>query len=158
MEPSLKNYLKVNEIEFKEHKHKPLFKVSDSRELKKKIPGVPTKNLFLKDDKNNFYLICMHADKRADLKKIRKDLNVRKLYFGSPEDLKEHLKLTPGSVSIFGMIHSEKVTLLIDKEIWNAEITGFHPNINTSTLEIDRGSLRKFINSLKCEKRIIEIE
>src|SRR3989344_3877964 len=92
-------------------------------------------------------------------RKLKSLLEIKKLNFGSPEELKEKLNLTPGSVSIFGMINSKdsEVVLLIDKEVWDAEKTGFHPNINTSTLELNHEDLEKYYNSLSGEKSILKL-
>jgi Ala-tRNA(Pro) deacylase len=158
MDPKLKKYLEKEGIEYREHKHPAVFTVEESKKLKLAIPGVHTKNLFLKDDKGRFYLICMPALERLDTKSLRKSLGVGKLHFGSPEELKKELNLEPGSVSIFGMIHAKNVKLLLDKTVWEAEVTGFHPNINTATLEIDHKNLEKFWNSLDCEKETINLE
>jgi Ala-tRNA(Pro) deacylase len=158
MDKNLKSYFEKYGIEYKEHKHEAVFTVEESRFLKKHIPGMHTKCLFLKDDKKRFYLVALPAEKRLDMKSLRKRLRVQKLHFGSPEDLKERLNLSPGSVSIFGMIYSKDVRLLLDREVWLAERTGFHPNVNTATLEIDHNNLKKFYDSLHSEKEIIEIE
>ena len=74
-----------------------------------------------------------------------------------PEELKKEVNLTPGSVSIFGAINSKKVVLIIDKEVWNSDKCGFHPNINTSTLVLDHSNLEKYYNSLPNEKMILEL-
>ena len=158
MDSNLSNYLKEHKIEYKEHKHKAVFTVAESESIKKDIPGLHTKNLFLKDDSGFFYLVCMNAHKRLDIKALRKTLKVDKLHFASPEELKEHLHLTPGSVSIFGMIYSSSVLLLIDKEVWQADIIGSHPNINTATLEITHKDLEKFVKSLKAKYQIIGLD
>lgn len=157
MDTTLLNYLKERDITYIEHKHKAVFTVEESKSIKSLIPGMHTKNLFLKDDKGNFYLVCMNAHKRLNINFLRKKFNADKLHFGSSEELKNELNLTPGSVSIFGIIYSKNVHLIIDKEVWEAEITGFHPNINTSTLEIHHKDLEKFIQSLKSKPEIIEL-
>ena len=157
MDQNLKQYLRKHNIQYKFHEHPAVFTVEESKILKKDIPGLHTKSLFLKDDKARFYLVCMLADKRLDIKSLRKSLSLQKLHFASPEELKSELNLTPGSVSIFGMIYAKSTKLLLDKDIWNAEITCFHPNINTATLEITHENLEIFYNSLNCEKQIIEL-
>ena len=63
----------------------------------------------------------------------------------------------PGSVSIFGAIYSSEVMLILDKEVWDAEIVGFHPNVNTETLEIGHGGLEKYYNSLANRKEVVEL-
>lgn len=159
MEPTLKTYLEKHNIEYIEHNHKAVFTVEESKKVDKQMPGVfHTKNLFLKDENKKFFLVIMDAYKRLNLKELAKVLNAKKkLSFGSPQQLKKHLNLLPGSVSLFGMIYAKDVTLIIDKELWQAEKVGFHPNINTATLELTHKNLEKFVNSLKTEKHIIEL-
>lgn len=156
MEAKLENYLKENSVNYIFHEHPAIFTVEESKKLIKNKTYLHTKSLFLKDENRNFYLISLSADKRLDIKFLEKHLSVKKLKFGSPEELKEKLRLTPGSVSLFGMINSTDVFLIVDKEIWAAEKSGFHPNINTATLEIDHNNLQKFYNSLNCRKEIID--
>ena len=95
---------------------------------------------------------------RSLLKVLKEILNAKKkLFFASGEELKEKLNLTPGSVSIFGMIYASDVTLIIDKEIWESKRAGFHPNVNTATLELKHHDLENFYNSLKSHRMIIEL-
>jgi len=113
----------------------------------------------LKDEKNEFYLVGMSAEKRLDTKKLRKYLKVRKLHFANESDLLEMLKLKPGSVSIFGMINCNKknVKLILSSEVWEAEKVGFHPNINTATIVVTHENLKKYYDSLNCDKKILEL-
>ncbi|MCH7568165.1 MAG: hypothetical protein IIA87_01975 [Nanoarchaeota archaeon] len=159
MERKLKNYLEKNNVKYVLHKHPAVFTVKESKRLKKNIPGLNCKTLFLKDNKRKFYLVGMPADKRLDNKKLRAHLNIRKIRFGTVEELKDKVNLTPGSVSIFGMIYinSYNIKLILDKEVWESDVVGFHPNINTETLEIKHEDLEKFYNSLDCEKEVIEL-
>jgi len=159
MEKKLENYLEKHKINYILHKHKAVFSVEESRELKKEIPGFHCKCLFLRDSNGVFYLVGMPAEKRLDVKKFRKHFGMQKLHFGSADELKEKLGLTPGSVSIFGMINDDKkdVVLVIDKNVWDAGITGFHPNHNEATLEIKHDDLERFYKSLNCRKEIIEL-
>ena len=60
-------------------------------------------------------------------------------------------------LSIFGMIYAKTTKLILDLEVWDAEITGFHPNINTATLEISHPNLARFFESLPCEKEIVAL-
>ncbi len=159
MDKNLLAYLDNRGIKYKIHSHPAVFTVAESRALNAEIPGTfHTKNLFLKDEANNFFLVCMDARQRADLKYLKEKLQAKKkLYFASEFELKEHLKVTPGSVSIFSMVYAKKTTLVVDKQILDAERTGFHPNINTATLEIDTENLKKFLGTLKSEKIFLEL-
>src|SRR3989344_2519957 len=160
MEKKLLSYLKKHDIQFKEHFHPAVFTVEESINLKKQIPKIfHTKNLFLKDEAKKFYLVCMDAHEKLNLKALKEKLNAKKkISFATVEQLKECLNLTPGSVSIFGMIYAKEVSLIIDRKIWNAKKVGFHPNINTSTLEITHENLEKFCDSLLSKKLILDLE
>ncbi|HVY01915.1 MAG TPA: YbaK/EbsC family protein [Candidatus Nanoarchaeia archaeon] len=157
MEENLKKYLENNNIKFKEHKHKAVFTVAQSIAEGIKFSFAHTKNLFLTDKQGNFFLFCLQAEKRAPLKKVKSLFNVKELQFASPSDLKSELNLTPGSVSIFGLINNPSVSLVLDQELYDAPGVGFHPNINTSTLELSHDNFVKFYNSLPNKKVIIEI-
>ena len=155
----MKEYLEKNKINYVRHKHKAVFTVAESGKDENilKIPGLHCKTLFLKDDKGRVYLVGLPAHKRLDIKKLEKHLEVKKLRFGSAEELKEKTNLAPGSVSIFGAVYSAQVMLIIEKEVWDAEIVGFHPNVNTETLEIRHDDLERYYNSLNNRKEILEL-
>jgi Ala-tRNA(Pro) deacylase len=158
MDEVLKKFLDANHVEYQTHLHPPVFTVEESKKLKK-IPGVlDSKNLFLKDEAGNFYLVCMYAHEKLNLKNLKEKIHaVKKLTFCSSEELKQHLNVSPGSVSIFSMIYAKDVMLIIDKRVWDAEKSGFHPNVNTATLEINRENLRKFCEALKSNKLILNL-
>ncbi len=158
MEKELEQYLKDNRIKYVVHEHEPVFRVEESSKNEQigKIPGLHCKTLFLKDNNGKFYLVGMPSRKRLDIKKLEKHLTVKKLKFGLPDEL-DRFGLVPGSVSIFGAIYSNEVVLILDKEVWDVEIVGFHPNLNTSTLELRHGDLDRYYNSLPNEKEIVEL-
>lgn len=158
MDNQLKKYLEEREIKYKIHYHPAVFTVSESKKLKQFYTGKHTKSLFLKDENERFYLVSMEAEKRLDIKKLKSYLKVKDLQFGSPEELKNHLNITPGSVSIFNLIYSNSVLLILDKKLWDAKSVGFHPNINIATLELDHENFVKFYNSLACKKEILDLE
>mgnify|MGYP001586908953 CR=1 FL=1 len=159
MDTELKEYLHKNHIPYKLHEHSPVFTVEQASRVKsiQRIPGMRTKNLFLKDENGRFYLMSMPGHKRLEMKLLAKHLKVKHITFGSPDELKAELNLTPGSVSIFGLIYATHTTLLIDNEVWNAPIIGSHPNINTATIEITHDALCKFLDTLSCSKEVVEI-
>lgn len=158
MDLLLKKYLEKEKIHFKEHKHKAVFTVAQSIAEGIKFSFAHTKNLFLTDKQGNFFLFCLQAEKRAPIKKVKALFNVKDLQFASPSDLKSQLNLTPGSVSIFGLINNSSVALVLDQELYDAEAVGFHPNMNTSTLELSHEDFVKFYNSLSNKKVLVEIE
>lgn len=133
--------IKYNEIE-----HQPLYTIADTEVIKGKITGQECKNLFLTNNKGNYYLVILKDDKRADLEKLQELLSVSKLSFASSDKLKEILNLIPGSVTPLSIIYDtdNKVFLLIDSDLKN-KILLFHPNTNTKTVSIKYDDLIRFI-------------
>ncbi|EKE20804.1 MAG: YbaK/prolyl-tRNA synthetase associated region [uncultured bacterium] len=148
-------------ISFKEYNHPAVFTVEEALLHKGDIDGAKIKNLFLRNKKGDkHFLFITDAFKDIDLKKLSEVTMERKLGFASPERLQKYLKLTPGSVSPFGIINDEskEVTILLDKELlYNNDKLNFHPNINTSTIQISKDDFFKFLHWAGNEVREIEI-
>lgn len=155
----LERYLDKQGIKYKSVKHKAVFTVEESKKHRALFDKrcMHCKTLFLRDENAKFYLIGMNAYKRLNIKNLEKHLKVKKLRFASEDDLLRELRLKPGSVSIFGIIHSRNSMLIIDREVWNAEIVGFHPNLNTETLELNHDGLERFYSSLPNKKEVVII-
>ena len=106
------------------------------------------KNLFLCNrQKTNFYLLMLEGDKVFKTKDLSKQLGVARLSFADAEDMERYLNITPGSVSVLGLMNDTEnhVQLVIDKPIHDSQRIGCHPCINTSTLAI---STQDILNTL----------
>ena len=159
METELKNYLENNNVDYVNFKHRAVFTVGESRDLKKSIPGLHCKCLFMKDNSGIFYLVGMPAEKRLNVWKLRAHLRVKKLHFASADELFDKLGLKPGSVSIFGLVNNldRDVVFILDKQVFDAEYAGFHPNINTATIVLKHEDLERFYNSVKNNKLVLQL-
>lgn len=105
------------------------------------------KNLFIRDHKReHYYLITVRGSKRVDLKQFRKDHKLKKISFGSEEELWNILKIKPGHVSPFCLLHDEerKVHYYIDADYEN-NLIGIHPNQNDATVWLQGKELVKLI-------------
>ena len=97
------------------------------------------KNLFLCNrQKTNFYLLMMPGEKVFKTKDLSKQLGVARLSFADAADMERYLDITPGSVSVLGLMNDAEnhVQLVIDKPIYDSQRIGCHPCINSSTLAI----------------------
>jgi Ala-tRNA(Pro) deacylase len=142
-EQLLFDFLRTNNIEYKLFKHQPVFRVGEEPVLIDSdvdtIPGAHSKNLFLKDPKNNsFFLVSVTQDKRVDLGALHKLLGCARFSFGKPEQLLELLKLTPGAVTPFGLMFDEqkKVTYILDEDFLAASFVNFHPLRNDMSISL----------------------
>lgn len=126
--------------------HQAVYTVEEAKQLENMIEGLGCKNLFLTDKKENYFLLVLEENKKANLKELAKLLNVSKLTFGSEEALQEILGLEPGSVTPLSIINDKenKVLLIIDNDIVEEKIL-VHPNTNTKTMSIEFKDIEKLI-------------
>ena len=97
------------------------------------------KNLFLCNrQKTHFYLLAMSGEKQFVTKDISKQIGSPRLSFADEAHMEEFLDITPGSVSVLGLMndHENHVQLLVDEDVLHAEYFGCHPCINTSSLKL----------------------
>ncbi len=154
MEKDVYEILDRLNIKYTITQHEAFYSKEDSNKDNYHLEGLNLKNLLIKDKRKDiYYLVIMDEDRKFEAKDFKElTLWTNKTRFASSEELYEMLKLTPGSVSIFGIINDvdNKVVIVLDKMIVNAseeEIVNFHPNINTKTLSFTKKDLYKFLNN-----------
>lgn len=129
--------------------HEPAATVEDCIEIEAVLGVEICKNLFLRNQsRTEFYLLVMPGAKRFVTKDVSKQIGTSRLSFAEAEYMEKYLNITPGSVSILGLMNDtgKEVQLLIDREIAQAEYIGCHPCINTSSLKIKTADItEKFL-------------
>ncbi len=156
----LHDYLQKLGIEVTTVDHPPLFTVADSQNLRGEIAGGHTKNLFLKDKKDNFFLVTVEEDAVVDLKSIHQLIGAAsRVSFGKPEKLMEYLGVVPGSVTVFGAINDNghKVQIILDADLMKHDVINGHPLTNEATTSIRRDDLIAFLKSTGHEPRILAV-
>lgn len=158
MNTALFDYLASLGIKTTTITHEPLFTVEQAQGLKEKLSGAHVKNLFLKDNKNNFWLIVACDTTKISLKDVAKQLGAPGLRFAQEEQLQALLGVKPGSVTPFGLIHDKehKVHVVLDRELLKHDLLNFHPLINTATTTIAREDFKKFLTS--CSNAVTELD
>ena len=97
------------------------------------------KNLFLCNrQKTAFYLLMLPGNKVFKTKDLSHQIGSSRLSFAGAEDMEKYLDITPGSVSVLGLMNDKDTQgqLLVDEEILGDVWLGCHPCINTSSLRI----------------------
>lgn len=140
----------------------PAAETMEACEEIEKVLGVEIcKNLFLCNrQKTDFYLLMMPGSKPFKTKDITKQLGCARLSFAGAEFMQEFLDITPGSVSVMGLMNDKenRVRLVIDKDILDGEYIGCHPCINTSSLSIKtQDIINKFLPAVTHEPTIVEM-
>ena len=96
-------------------------------------------NLFLCNRQETaFYLLMIPDTKVFHTKDLSAQIHSARLSFAKPEYMEKFLDITPGSVSVLGLMNDTEnhVQLLIDEDVLNSEYVGCHPCINTSSLRL----------------------
>ena len=124
-------------------------------------PAVICKNLFLCNaQKTKFYLLMIREDKKFKTKEISHQINSARLSFASPDYMEQFLDITPGSVSVMGLMNDKEnqVQLLVDEDILKEEYFGCHPCINTSSIRLKvKDVFEKFLPAVHHDYRIVRL-
>src|SRR6478752_8732153 len=129
--------------------HPPVFTVEEAKALRGNLPGHHIKNLFLRNKKEAMWLVVALEDRAIDLRRLGEVLGAGRLSFGSPERLRTHLGVEPGSVTPFALVNdsAHKVTLVLDRGLAEGGPVNAHPLTNTMTTAISFADLRRFFEA-----------
>jgi Ala-tRNA(Pro) deacylase len=147
-------------IAHKTLQHAPVFTVAESVALRDEIPGGHTKNLFLKDKKDQYFLLTVEENATVDLKTVHQIVGgASKFSFGKPEKLMEYLGVIPGAVTAFGVFNDagRNVTIVLDAELMKNDIINCHPLANDATTSIGRDGLIRFIEATGHTANILKV-
>mgnify|MGYP000333816531 FL=1 len=148
-------------IEYERIDHEPAMTIEACEEIDQALGAVICKNLFLCNrQETDFYLLMIPGDKKFKTKDISAQIGSSRLSFGKPEYMEQFLDITPGSVSIMGLMNDKEnnVQLLIDEEVLEGEYIGCHPCINTSSLRIrTEDMVKKIIPELKHSPKLVRL-
>lgn len=129
------------------HEHPPVLTVSDAQAHWTAIDATHTKNLLLKDEGRQLWLVVLAADATLDLKSLPAAIGSRRLRFASTEDLAGVLGVETGGLSPLALVNDtdNKVRLAIAKPLLAADRLGFHPLRNTATVSLSPIEVRRYL-------------
>lgn len=155
----LLNLLSDISISYANHEHPAVFTVEEADRHKDGIEGAHCKNLFLKDKKQNLFLVVTLSDKPINLKALAKTIGAKNPSFAKPELLKEVLGVAPGSVTPFAAINinNHDVTIILDEDVMANRLVNFHPLVNTATTTITPEDLLRFMAYCNQSPRVLRL-
>ena len=119
------------------------------------------KNLLLCNRQGTaYYLLMLPGNKVFKTSVLSKQIGSSRLSFASAEAMAEFLDITPGSVSVMGLMndHENRVQLLMDQDVLKGEYIGCHPCINTSYLRFLTSDLiEKILPAMGHEPTYVEL-
>ena len=126
-------------VEYQRVDHAPAMTMEVCQEIDRVLHAVICKNLFLCNRQETaFYLLMIPDTKTFHTKDLSAQIGSARLSFAKAEYMQQFLDITPGSVSVLGLMNDtgHKVQLLIDEDVLASEYVGCHPCINTSSLRL----------------------
>ena len=160
MSTDIFEFLDAHGIAYERHDHEAVFTVEAQDAIQAHINGIKTKNLFLRDQPGKRHvLIVAGARKAVDLKAAGDMIGAKRLGFASAERMAKHLGVTPGAVSVFGLVNDSgrAVELIMDRDVWESELVRAHPLVNTSTIVVTKEGLRSFLKATGHEPLVIDL-
>ncbi|MDP2331800.1 MAG: prolyl-tRNA synthetase associated domain-containing protein [Reyranella sp.] len=129
--------------------HPPVFTVEEAKALRGNLAGRHIKNLFLRNKKEEMWLVVALEDRAIDLKRLGEALGAGRLSFGSPERLRRVLGVEPGSVTPFALVNDEArvVRLALDRGLEEGGPINAHPLVNTMTTAIASADLLRLFEA-----------
>ena len=148
-------------IAYRRVDHEHADTIEACHEVEKVLEANICKNLFLSNrQQTDFYLLLMPGEKPFKTKILSKQLEVSRLSFATAEHMEQCLGLTPGSVSVLGLMNdkSRAVRLIIDRDLLKEEFFACHPCLNTSSLRFKTTELlEKVIPALGHEPTYVDL-
>ena len=158
--PDLIKLLKDSGKQFVSHEHEALISVQDSEDKRGEIEGAHTKNLFLKNKNNHFYLFSCEENSIVNLKQFSKTINANNLSFAKEEYLQRYLGIRPGSVSPYALLNDKenKVSFYLEDKLYDSKKINFHPLVNTATITLSTSDFIEFMIENKKKINIFSIQ
>lgn len=160
-EMAVYDLLEKLDIPFVRVDHEATPSIESCQDIDKLLGIEICKNLFLCNrQKTNFYFLMMPGKKPFKTKDLSAQIGSARLSFADEAYMEELMDLTPGSVTVLGLMNDRehRVRLLIDREVLESEYIGCHPCINTSSLRIrTKDLLEKFLPYIGCGYTTVEL-
>ncbi len=158
-EPALYAAFDRLNLPYRTEDHEAVFTVEEGREIKARLPGGHSKNLFLKDKAGAYFLISAVSDTPIKLNRLHPHIGCKRLSFGKEDALFDHLGVRPGSVTVFSVLNDtdHQVKLILDKALWDHEFVWFHPLRNTASTRMRPDDILTFVKAMGHDPLILDL-
>lgn len=148
-------------IDYDRTDHEAAMTMDDCMEIDRILEIIICKNLFLCNrQKTKFYLLMMPGDKVFKTKDVSAQIGSSRLSFAGEEEMVTFLDITPGAVSVMGLMNDRdnRVQLLIDRPVAKSDMLGCHPCVNTASLRMKtKDVMEKFLPAVHHEAIIVDL-
>ena len=148
-------------VDYQRMDHEAAFTMEACKEVDEALGVEMCKNLFLCNrQKTDFYLLLIPGDKVFKTKELSKQIGSARLSFASAEYMEKYLDITPGAVSIMGLMNDKNnvVRLLVDEDLLKEEWIGCHPCVNTSSIRVKtKDMFDTVMNAMHHEMTVVKL-
>lgn len=148
-------------IDYSRVDHEAAMTMEACIEIDTVLEATMCKNLMLCNRQcTQFYILLLPGDKVFKTSVLSKQIGSSRLSFAGGEYMEQFLDITPGSLSVLGLIndHENRVQLLIDQDVLKGEFIGVHPCVNTASLKLKTSDLvEKIIPAMGHEPTYVEL-
>lgn len=146
-QPQLLDELAALDIRYALLEHPAVHTVEAARAHWPALPGLPVKNLLLKDAGGRLWLVVAPAEAPVDLKALPTRIGSKRLSFAGAADLAATLAVQPGSVTPLAVVNDRagQVSVVLDTALAGAAQVKLHPLVNTATIAIAGTDLVRFL-------------
>lgn len=140
--------------------HPVVYTVEEADAYIEGMTGGRTKSLFLTNRKKTaYYLVVMEGSKRLDWAALAEVLEVGRLSFASPDLLQKKMGLSPGGVSLFGLLNNPEkdIQVWLDRSLLSHERLVLHPNCQTQTLFVGTEAILSLIGKLGFSYQLLDL-
>lgn len=156
------DFLDKLNIEYERIDHEAAMTMDVCAEIDEALGAMICKNLFLCNrQETTFYLLMIPGDKKFKTKDLSAQIGSSRLSFAKETYMEEFLDITPGSVSVLGLMNDRehRVQLLVDRDVLKGDYIGCHPCINMSSLRIRQKDMwEKIVPALEHEPVFVTLE
>ena len=149
------------DISYQRIDHEAAMTMEACEAIDRVLDAVICKNLLLCNRQcTTFFLLMIPGNKVFKTSVLSRQIGSSRLSFADPEYMEKYLDITPGSVSVLGLMNDTEnaVQLLIDEDVLKGEFFGCHPCINTSSLRIRTADLtEKILPAVHHEPRLVTL-
>lgn len=159
-EAALLAFLDQLGVDYRIHRHPPVFTVEESRSFRDAQPGAHVKNMFLKDKKGGLWLVTCLEDRRIKIRDLEKALSAPKLSFGKPDLMTQTIGVTPGAVTPLAVLNDAErvVTLVVDAAVLGADLVNCHPLHNEATIALSASDLVRVVGTTGHTPRMVDFD
>lgn len=148
-------------IEYERIDHEAAFTMEACEAIDRALGTLICKNLFLCNrQQTKFYLLMIPGSKHFRTKDLSRQIGSARLSFAPQEAMEKHLNITPGSVSVMGLMNDTEncVQLLVDRDVLSVPTLGCHPCVNTSSLRMNtKDVMEVFLPAVHHEMTIVDL-